>query len=111
MIGRLFTQPVTVIPVSTGLADRYGDATKVAGIPVATFGYLEQRTAVEVIVDRDTYSSEWVGFLPEGTVVGPADHLLFDGVSYEVIGPPHRVWNPRTGGEHHVECQLRVVSG
>ena len=45
----------------------------------STVGYLEQTTASEVTVDRETYVSEHNLFLPATTVIDGSDRVVVDG--------------------------------
>ena len=112
MIARILTMTGTLVTMRPGTPDVYGNTARVADPVTASVRcYIEQVDAVEVIVDRETYIANYIGFLPAGTTVGPADHLVVGGATYEVIGPPDSVFNPRTGTEHHLEVNLRTVVG
>ncbi len=97
--------------VGAGAANDYGNRPVVPGTPVDTAGYHEQTTATETLVHGETYTSEWRAFLPADVVITAADHLVVNGVTCEVIGPPHHAYNPRLRHDSHVEVHLRVVQG
>ena len=112
MIARIFTMTGTIVTMRLGAPDVYGNTARVADPVTASVRcYIEQVDAVEVIVDRETYIANYIGFLPAGTAIGPADRLIVAGITYEIIGPPDSVFNPRTATEHHIEVNLRTVVG
>lgn len=107
----LLNQPITVERRGVTGTDAYRSEVLGTVTTYTTVGYLEQTAAVEVIVDRETYTSEWLLVLPSGSFIDANDRVVYGGVTYEVIGPPHRVWNPRIASEHHVEARLKATSG
>lgn len=106
---RLLTQTATVIRRdSIGQVDEYGNP--LPG-PEARTDYparLEQVNTREVLVDRETVTSEWRLFLPPEAVISAQDLVEVDGERFEVMGRPARESSPR--GTHHVEALLRVVA-
>ncbi|MFF1633970.1 hypothetical protein [Leifsonia sp. NPDC058248] len=110
-IGHLLVQPLTVQTMSGTSADEYGNTVPAAaGAPLPVLGYLEQQTSVEFILDRETTVSKWVAYLPAGTVIGPLDHIGFQGQTFQVDGEPQFVWNPRVREVDHIEAALVVVT-
>lgn len=109
MIGRYFTQPVTVYPAIIG-RDDYNNEVLTLGDGVPTQGLLQQASTTEYTTDRDTTVTQWVIFLPAGTVIGPQSQVVYDGQTFQVDGQPERVWNPRTASVSHVEAKLREVT-
>ena len=103
------TRPVTIVSQVPSTVNAYGDA-KSTSTSATAVGYLEQTAAVEVLVNQETYTSDWLLILPAGTVIDASDQVLVDGATFEVVGPPARPWRPSTG-EHHVECRLRQTTG
>lgn len=89
----------------TAAADRYGNPTLGNPATVATVPCSLARTGQrEVTADRDTQIADWTCRLPAGTDITGRDHLLVDGVRYEVVGPP--VTFPT-----HVHADVRHVDG
>jgi head-tail adaptor len=50
-------------------------------------------------------------FLPPGTDVVATDRIEWHGTVYDIHGEPMRWPSPFSGGEHHVELQMRKVTG
>lgn len=108
----LLTQPATITPRTPGTTkDEYGNTAMVDGTPFDTVGYFEQTQATEVLVDRQTYISDWLIVLHAGTPVSSADRITHDGQSFELVGPPWPVWNPRLGVVSHIECRSKAITG
>jgi hypothetical protein len=92
--------------------DEYGDAIPASlGTPVSVSGYLEQRTSVEHLNDRDTVVSQWECYLPAATAVGHLDFINFESQKFQVDGEPAHAYNPRTRQVSHIVCKLVVVNG
>jgi len=91
--------------------DRYNNDVVGTISDYETSAYLEQTAAQEVLVDRETYTSDWLLVLPTGSPLDAWDRFVYGDLTFEVVGPPHRVWNPRTASEHHVEARLQQVTG
>lgn len=111
-ITALMNQPVDIIRRTiSGTADEYGNTPTVEADPVETVGYLEQTDATEVLVDRETYISDWLIVLPSGTPVDSSDRIEALGRSFEIIGDPREVWNPRLQVVGQIEIRAREVNG
>ena len=50
-------------------------------------------------------------FMPAGTVVTPEDQVVYEGVTYEVMGAPEAWTSPFTMLRGPVQVHLRVVTG
>ena len=82
---------------------------------------VETRTTVAVAVQpisgtEDTYqrtnaSATARGFLGPEVAVDVTDRLIVDGATYEIVAPPARVPNHRTGRVHHIELELADLQG
>lgn len=92
----------------TGPPGRAGDATWQWTETDLENVYVEQTAAEEVVTGETTALSSHLGVLPSGTVIDASDELIVDGVTYEVLGHPARVWEP-SAGESHVEVKLKVA--
>lgn len=92
----------------TGAADRAGNPTW-ENSSTTVDCYVEQTAATEVTIGETTEESSHLGVFPSGIAVDGAAELVLDGVTYEFVGDPWRVWEPGSG-ESHVEARLRVVS-
>jgi hypothetical protein len=108
----LLTRDVTLIHrAQAGEADAYGNSSWAETGRTRTKCYLEQLPGGrEITIDRQTQIAEALLVLPGGTGLEGSDHVEVDGVTYEVLGPPNRVHVPGSG-EHHVEANLRAVTG
>lgn len=112
-LAGLLNEPVTIHRRTPALTrDIYGNLEEGDTSTFPTVAYLEQQTATEILVDRETYVSDWKGYLLAGTPIAGRD-LIVDaaGVTYEVIGLPDTAYNPRTRADSHVVVNLRVVTG
>lgn len=49
-------------------------------------------------------------YVPNGSDVQAGDHIVFDGLTYEIEGEP-RVWVSATGAKDHILLNLRRYSG
>lgn len=108
----LLTRPSTIVSVTaSGTKDEYGNPA--AGTPTrtATLCYLEpwRATAGEQDVDRATTSDDWLYVVPAGTTLTSIDHIEVDGETgtFEVVGEPAALWNPRKRAVSHIEARLR----
>lgn len=71
--------------------------------------WLQQSTRAEPLADgRDPLVQTWLLMTNEEDIRG-RDRVTFDGVVYEVEGPPEKTYTP--AGFHHTEATLRVVAG
>lgn len=110
-LDRLLSQPLTIERRSGTTTDQYGNEVPATTASVLIVGYLEQTAATEVEVDRQTFVSDWLAVLPAGVDIDGSDRIVYAGTTYEVIGKPHHVWNPRRKATSHVEARLREVTG
>lgn len=109
MIGHLLTQPIQHQPTTTE-ADGYNNVQAVAdGPPREIKGYLEWEATSEQTINRDTVSTNWKAYLPAGLVLTAYDYLISGGQTFQVVGNPHQVYNPRTRSVSHVEATLIEV--
>lgn len=81
-----------------------GDETEVTGTS------MQPAATTERLDDRDTVTADWAWFVPPGTDIRPTDHVRFRGLLYEVDGEP-QPWDDEAGRPHHIEVQLRRVTG
>lgn len=93
----------------TGPPDEYNMPTWVATSSTASC-YLEQTERREVTVGRETQLATHLVIFPSGTVLDGSDLVTIDGTTYEVLGPPWSVDQPGSG-EHHIEANLRELTG
>jgi hypothetical protein len=111
-LDSLLTIDGTVTAVSVGTTrDERGNLSRTKGTPRPVKCYVEQTDAREVIIDRETYTVDAFGILPTGDPITAADELTARGQTFEVIGPPDAAYNPRLAVDHHVEVNLRSVTG
>lgn len=107
----MLNQPLTVHLRGVTGTDQYNNEVVGTTSSYPVEGYLEQTAATEVIVDRQTYTSDWLLVLPAGSALTAWSQVAHGSDTFEVIGPPSRPWNPRTRSEHHVEARLKATSG
>ena len=106
----LLVHDVTIITPGT-TTGRYGDAVKdwTTATSTPAKGWVARTGQQEVNDGREAQVSEWKCFLPADAAVTGHDRVTWDGITFEVDGPPVPAWTPR--GEHHIEVPLRVVDG
>lgn len=94
----------------TGAEDRYNSPTWVetttAGVPC----YIQQTEPKEVTIGRETQIADHLGVFLVGTVLDGSDEVIRNGHTYEVIGPPWEVWNPRLAQVGQIEANLREIT-
>ena len=104
MDARLLTTPCTIVTVSDGTADVYGDATEDTETTSTYCHYRQLRSdepegaAVE--------QSQWRVYLPADTSLTGADRILIGSDSYTLTGDPYPVIRPTTGLVDHVEATV-----
>lgn len=106
----LMVHDVAILTAGT-TTDRYGNLVLNWGTAtsVSAKGWITQRPGSEDLLNRDAQIAEWVLFLEAGTPITGHDRVMWEGIMFEVAGPPQRAWTPR--GEHHVEATLRAITG
>lgn len=105
---RLMTQPVTiVIRTEDGPLDPYGNR-EVTETPIETLCYAEQRSASEAGPQAQVLQARWRMTFPPQTPINGWARVELDGRSFEVIGFPWSVVNPRTLIVSHVEADLET---
>lgn len=72
---------------------------------------LQQEARSEQGDKGELSDTAWVLFLPPGTEVNTGDAVIVEGRTYELIGDPWPVRNPRTREPHHIECTVRRTAG
>lgn len=117
---RLFTLTATITHVESDPddPDEYGNPGTIE-TEITAACELQQVTRLEGSVDSGRQAEDWVvfvdpmgedegGYLIEVELEG-SDRVEIDGRTYELIGPPWPVRNPRTGVVTHIEAQARRV--
>ena len=109
-IADLLTLPLTVTRRTGGVvSDELGNETPATETP-ETVGELQQLRSEET--NGDVTVTDWRLFLPAGTGLDTGDAVtLEDGRTFEVVGDPWPVRDPRTGEDSHVEAVLRRAGG
>lgn len=109
-LASLLVHDVVIVTPATE-ADRYGGTDKRWDTATETTvkGWVSQQSRSEVVDGREAQVSGWVLFLhPTATITGK-DRVEWEGITFEVDGPPNPAYSPR--GLHHYEVPLRVVVG
>lgn len=108
MLTALLPQTVVISTYSEG-------SQSPRGVPTATWtpqppvqGRLQQTGGGEITDGQQTTIADWLLILPGGTAIGSKDKVAIDGQTFEVVGPPNRVYGATS--EHHVEARLRSVT-
>jgi hypothetical protein len=105
----LINQRAVVSTRSDATVDRYNNAVATYTDGPPTTCYIELQTAKEITIDRETYVSDWRVWLPPGTVVSGRDLIVTTDATFEIVGNPENVWNPRTRTASHVVADVRRV--
>lgn len=112
-IAQLLNLPATIVHRDdSGDEDDYGNA-KVTETRVDTVCELQRAFRATEEDERlgETSDTLWNVYLPAGTLVSTAAALEIDGQTFELVGEPWAVRNPRTGVESHMEARVRRVAG
>lgn len=100
---------VSVTSFTTDGSDEYGNPIP-SGSSVAT-GIAADRQplrADEITGLEDRQIEEWRFYLETGTAIDGGDRITFDGLDYEVVGPPEdRAYSRPLD---HVRCRARRVT-
>lgn len=109
ILGRL-TRTVTVLRAAADV-DRYGNtvADWTAATSTTVAGWYAQASAAELLAGRDGQIDHAIVYLPAGTDVTGSDRIRIDGTTFDIVGPPNRAHG--RNGEHHVELNVKVVTG
>lgn len=104
----LMTRHGTLVTVTDdGAADVYGNPTETT-TQTSVWYELQQARRSEDAGDTSWQIGIWNLFLPPGTEVAGVDRFIGDeSDTYEFVGPPWKVRNPRTGIVSHIEATIR----
>src|SRR6185503_19924320 len=94
----------------TGTVDRYNSPTWVETTSSDIPCYIEQTKPSELTIGRETQIADHLGIFLAATELDGSDRVVRDGHTYEVIGPPWEVWNPRNAQVDHIEANLREIT-
>jgi hypothetical protein len=108
-VTRLMTKPVVLVHRTPGAEDAHGQPAYTVTTET-TYGYVYQKRTG----DRDsatgnisiTWENLWVA-LAAGTPIDSVAAVQIDSVQYEVVGTPHKAWNPRRAAVEYVEIEVR----
>lgn len=108
----MMVHDVTLVRAASATS-RYGDEVKdwANATRVDTIGWVAQRDRDEDVDSREAQVRSYVVYLPPGTDVTGLDRVEWDDLTFEVEGPPNRAWSPKMRGEHHLELDIRLVTG
>lgn len=79
---------------------------------VETVGQVQQKARTEPAAEGESSVTDWILFLPAGTVLRTGDLVttIDDGREYEVIGDPENM-TMGSPAVHHLEATIRRTSG
>lgn len=104
-------RPCTLLQRSEGeTEDDYGNPIPVE-TAVETVCEIQQQQRFEREDADELAESRWLLILPIEQSVNTGDAVVVDGETYELVGDPWRVRNPRTGIHSHIEATVRRTSG
>lgn len=104
MDSRLLTTPCTIVTISAGTADVYGDATE-GTATTSTVCHYRQLKADE-LQGAAVEQTQWRVYLPAATTLSGADRVIIAGNTYTLSGDPYPVIRPTTGLVDHVEATV-----
>lgn len=107
----LTNQALTIQRRGTVALDQYNNEVPGTEATVTARGYAEQTAATEIIVDRQTYLTDWLVVIYGTPAISASDRITVDGHTLQVVGEPERAWNPRTRKTSHVEARCTEVTG
>lgn len=110
---KLFTTPYEIVraTVNAEADEDTGDDVTTLSEPEADVHrtcWFEQTASSETNGDRTQEAVTAFAAFKAGTTITAADLVVIDGDRWSIVGRPHRV--QRRGVEHHVECQLQLVT-
>lgn len=110
-IADLLNRPLTIIRrTDSGDTDEFGNE-----IPDETMvddlGALQQMQRKEPTDAGELSAATYTLFLAAGTVIDTGDAVIVGDSTYELVGDPSRVYNERTGIEHHVKATVVLTAG
>lgn len=110
MIGGLLAYDVVIVTPGEAV-DRYGNVIKSwsSATRETVKGWVSLNSHDEDDTRREAQVSEWMAWFNPDTDITGADRIVWDGITFEVDGPPVKRRTPR--GVHHIEVPLRVVEG
>jgi hypothetical protein len=108
----LMVHDVTLVRAGT-VESRYGDDVKdwSAATETTSKGWVSQRARTEDIEAREAQVHDYVVYLPTGTDVTGLDRVVWDDLTFEVVGPPNHAWSAKRRASSHVELDVRLVTG
>lgn len=110
-LATMLDETCTIISrAQTGAVDRYNSPTWVETSTAGVACYIEQTQPKELTIGRETQIADFLGAFLADTVLDGSDRVIQGTHTYEVIGPPWEVWNPRTASVDHIEANLREVT-
>lgn len=104
----LLSVPTTIVRRSE---DDEGFDPSPTEVLAETVGELQQVQRSEPVAEGELSVTTWLLVLPAGTDIRTGDAVIAEGETYEVIGAPWAVRNPRTRLESHTEASLRRTAG
>lgn len=108
-LAGLLCHEVTIVR-PTVTEDRYGDLVKQpTGRSWRTLARVVQMSRTEDHDGREARVTDWLLYLSAGDDIDALDRVVWNGMTFEVVGVPNRAPDRRT--EHHVEANLNLVEG
>jgi hypothetical protein len=96
--------------VRPGPRDRFGDPAEPDAPPRQVEGCsIQPSESTENNDQRATVVTTWRAFLPGGTDLTAGDRIVWNDVTFEVVGDPD-AWVV-DGDEHHLQASLKRVRG
>lgn len=109
MLTQLLNLPVTIVRrQSSGSTDELGNATS-SETEVEATAEIQQRQRGEH--DDAVAQSDWIGFFHPDEDIDSSDRVVCDLGTFEVIGDPWPVRNPRGQAVSHIEASLNRTAG
>jgi hypothetical protein len=108
MLANYLNQTCQIINRSMSIdRDEYGDEIPAETTTITT-GFIEQRGSSES--DDVTETTHFVMF-PPTTEIDAGDAVVIEGETFEIIGEPWVVNNPRTGVVSHIQADAKKSNG
>lgn len=108
-VTSLMTQSITIHRKVSATRDDIGGEATLTESPLQVAGYLEPMRSDEV--DQNTHPRGlWRLLVAASTDMDSVDRVTYGTKTFEVVGPPRPMWNPRTEAVSHIEADLEEVT-
>lgn len=112
----LLNRTVSVVPITVGAEDRYGNTARTPGPAIAGIPARRDQTAgAEDVIDRDQQTTTVLYSLALRSLTGTEvtlsgrDRIVDGDETFEIVGPPELLYRRRR--PHHWEARAVLIEG